>query len=190
MVTITQFTRRNVMSWYIITLEGFTVQRQTWDNIFETDGKGDEVYFATDVHEIRGGIMLERTGVTSQTIGDRHGFPGRANSGHPSADRGLRTNDDFPYQYPWIRQGPLRDQVPPMRLWIGELQGDDSVLITLIPHEWDDGSSTVNNWSKAVGENGPQIVPAVIDVIMQIRTGKSLPVNEISEQVGKAMPAA
>jgi hypothetical protein len=178
------------MSWYIVTLEGFTVHRQTWDNMLQSDGQGDEIYIETDIHEIRGGTMLQRSGITSQTIGDRHGFPGRADIGHPSADRGLLTDDQFPYPNPWIRQGPLQDQVPPMRLWVGELQGDDSVLITLIPREWDDGSSTVNNWSQAVGANGPQIVPAVLDVIMQIRTGKSLPVNEITELVGKAMPAA
>ena len=30
------------MSWYIVTLEGFTVQRQTWDTLMQSDGKGDE----------------------------------------------------------------------------------------------------------------------------------------------------
>ena len=64
------------MSWYEVTLEGFTVHNQTWDTMWQTDGKADEVYIYTDIRLIdQAGNLLLRSEKQSDTMGDTNGFP-------------------------------------------------------------------------------------------------------------------
>jgi hypothetical protein len=149
-----------------VTLTGFTVNKQTSDNILESDGKGDEVYFVIDSarydgYSDRGGAPLvyappngrdrlvvdgnitERHSLQSVVLGDvnNQNNPPRICAGSMSHAGGLRTGDRYPTNEPWNVSGALRTDRLPMLLWEGELR-DQRDLLVLIPTiwEWDGGN--------------------------------------------------
>lgn len=181
------------MAHYEVTLEGFTVQSQTWDNLLNTDGWADEVYLHTDVRRIdpAGTELPYAGGLTSYVMGDTNGFPFRVQAGSATPRGGLKTGNEFPYPQPWARQGELRVKQPPMILWAGELKSDDeAVVITPTIWEWDGASSLFNDWSQAVATNGPAIAAAVLQVVALIKGGVPLPGDSIKSALETAMPAA
>src|SRR3954471_19180265 len=109
-----------------VTLTGFTVNRQSDDNILESDGKGDEVYIIAELAQYdsyweygrrpglsqdhilinlggnngfhgRGNLTLRRS-LTSVVMGDvnNQNNPPRIQAGSASNLGGLRTGDRFP----------------------------------------------------------------------------------------------
>ena len=150
-----------------VTLTGFTVNKQSSDNILESDGKGDEVYFVVDSarydgYSDRGGPILvfasvngretlrangnltERKSLQSVVLGDVNfqNDPPRIRAGSASQVGGLRTGDRYPTNEPWNVSGALRTDRLPMLLWEGELTADRD-LVVLIPTiwEWDGGNA-------------------------------------------------
>ena len=60
------------MAFYEVTLEGFTVNNQTWDHALNVDGWGDEVYVNTDVRVIdQAGAVLVRSEKSTAVMGIR-----------------------------------------------------------------------------------------------------------------------
>lgn len=176
------------MSWYEITLEGFTVQNQTWDTLWQTDGKADEVYIYTDARLYdQAGNLLLRSERQTDTIGDTNGFPFRVRAGSASALGGLRTGDHFPYAPPWQRQGVLQNTRPPMLLWAGELTDQRAVTITPTIWEWDGGTDLFNEWGRALVDNGPAIAAAVINIINATQ-GAIIPTDVIKTNLEMGLP--
>jgi len=152
-----------------VTLTGFTVNRQSSDNILESDGKGDEVYFIVDSARYDGfndthrggttsilaslngrttlrptGNLTERQSLQSIIFGDVNSQknPARITAGTASEVGGLRTGDRYPTSEPWNISGTLRRDRLPMLLWEGELAGARD-LVVLIPTVWEwDGGNT------------------------------------------------
>ena len=150
-----------------VTLTGFTVNKQSSDNILESDGKGDEVYFIVDSARYDGyttresripidapfnrgenlrafGELTERHSLQSIIFGDVNNQkePVRVCAGSASQVGGLRTGDRYPTNEPWNISGTLQRDRLPMLLWEGELR-DERDLVVLIPTIWEwDGGNT------------------------------------------------
>ena len=148
-----------------VVLTGFTVNRQTHDHLFETDGKGDEIYALVELaqydgyaagldvynpfyvaspinHRATGELLLRRSPV-SLVAGDTSGdFPGRLTGGSANGARGgLRTGDRYPTNEPWSYGGEAHADRLPMLVWEGELRrGRDLLVIVPTLWEWDGGN--------------------------------------------------
>ena len=150
-----------------VILTGYTVDRQTADNILEADGKGDEVFILAEVAqydrysqtipgitsaafrpgytgELRaGGELTLRRSLVSVLMGDvnNQNNPPRIQAGSASDRGGLRTGDRFPTNEPWMLGSEPTSDRPPMLLWEGQLrQGRDLVIIVPTIWEWDGGN--------------------------------------------------
>lgn len=130
-----------------VILTGFSVERQTDDNVLESDGNGDEVFIVVEVAQYdnaarlngRRPLTMRRT-LTSIVMGDANNqeVP-RIRAGTAGTNGGLRSGDQFPTKEPWKLVGPLSKTRLPMQVWEGELsQG----LVIIVPTiwEWDDGN--------------------------------------------------
>jgi hypothetical protein len=156
---------------YRVTLNGFTVQRQTLDNFFQTDGKGDEIYFATYVAELDTltSDIVKHWVVTSRAMGDQNGFPDRVRMGMNSSKGGIKTGDRYPLPSPQQRVGAIARDSLPMILWEGELiQGQRAVVLTPTVWEWDDNPELYAYWMVSRGSVmqqlvQPQVLLSVLD---------------------------
>jgi hypothetical protein len=153
-----------------VTLTGFTVNRQTSDNILEADGKGDEIYVLAETAQYdahadtrprdrvsanpaasmalttglrgRGNLTLRRS-LASVLMGDINfqNDPPRIRAGSASSVGGLRTGDRYPTNEPWNLSGAPRADRLPMLLWEGDLHlGRELVIICPTIWEWDGGN--------------------------------------------------
>lgn len=140
-----------------VVLTGFSVERQTDDNVLESDGKGDEVFIIAEVGQyanrwwrpqryprealLTGNppLTLRRT-LTSIVMGDANNqeVP-RIRAGTASYNGGLRTGDQFPTKEPWKQVGTLSSNRLPMQVWEGELSQGMVIIVPTI-WEWDDGN--------------------------------------------------
>ena len=149
---------------YRLVATGFRVRHQTVDDMFETDGPGDEVVVRADVLTYRnnGEYVSTRT-VTSGVFG-RDGDI-RAGNGHQwnSADDqpgGMITSDVYPPRRARFDTTPSR--VPrdlPIVVWEGDLTAGDAVLVIPSIWEWDspDDSRAQQAWDAALRAQGSQL---------------------------------
>jgi hypothetical protein len=134
---------------YRVTLNGITVQRQTYDHALEIDGKGDEIYVAAYVAVIDTGAasMVDHWVVRSREMGDQNGFPGRVRLGMASGKGGIRTGNRHPLPSPFRRVGALAADSLPMVLWEGSLvPGRSAVVLAPTVWEWDDNPELFGYW--------------------------------------------
>ena len=126
---------------YRVSVLGFTVNRESKDDPFETDGKRDEVYLRAAAAE-RGPDGNQYGGVTQlQTLvhGDINTTEWRSatspnrrvKAGTASVDGGLRTGDGFPSASPWQRTTSSNyTNTFPLKVWEGNLvQGYNTVQV-------------------------------------------------------------
>jgi hypothetical protein len=154
---------------YRVTVNGFKVLAETWDDVFEWDGKRDEVYISAIVRKLdRDGNVQYASSDATPVLGDINNQNGRVQAGSASPRGGLRTGDSFPTPTPWMRsQGlDLRRNWPPYTVWEGDLtDGKDVVLITPAVNEWDPGASALEGWlvwaDDAVEKLGPKIAALI-----------------------------
>ena len=156
-----------------VTLNGFTVNQETWDHAFEVDGKRDEVYIRYDTRLVNNeATTLLASNDRTSVMGDTNGFPVRVLAGSASSLGGLRTGDSFPTSTPWEQSGNLMFDRPPIKLFEGTLtEGETGVAITPTIWEWDGGTDMFNSWGQLVADNGPEIAQAVANFI----NGPSVP---------------
>ncbi|OCA86032.1 hypothetical protein A8F94_14410 [Bacillus sp. FJAT-27225] len=166
---------------YEVTLEGFTAHNETWDHIFQVDGKRDEVYIHSDVR------LIDNTGrelfwgqKQTAVLGDRNGYPYRVQAGTASSSGGIRTGDHVPYAAPWQRKTGLQVDRPPMVLWSGDLTEQTAVAITPTIWEWDGGQDLFKTWGRVLVEKGPVIARSVGNLLTAVG-GK--PVAVLSDAV-------
>lgn len=176
-----------------LTATGFRVVHQSYDNIFQADGRDDEVYVRSDVFGFDRTGALHASAVPTRTLTMGQGQPIRAGSGQPGlldADRdvaGLVTGDTYPTATPWLaRSGGPRPNDLPMTIWEGEItEGENGVVIVPSIWEWDgpDESVEEQHWggellSAVVGETGtvigrignwPAPTPPVLEDIYSLR---------------------
>jgi hypothetical protein len=129
---------------YRVTLTGFTVQAQTYDNPLQLDGKGDEVYFATHVVVVDTAASEYIVGDevrTTHIYGDVNGFSYRVQAGSAGSTGGLATGN----VYPSSTKAAAADF--PLVLWEGELvSGRNAVIVVPTVWEWDNNPELFGNW--------------------------------------------
>lgn len=144
-----------------VILTGLCVHHESDDDIFEGDGRGDEIFITAHVWQIESDRddALPVGQLKTRVMGDTRGHPERvlAGSGTPNPNRmnegsdcaansrpmlgGLRTGDYFP---PDDNQTLMTDR-PPFLLWQGELiQRQSAVVILPFVWEWDSDDRSVS----------------------------------------------
>lgn len=144
-----------------VTLDGFTVVRETWDTILQTDGKGDEIFIVADVQVFDRERAHPPQRIKTPTYGDVNGFPQRILAGSRSDRGGIRTGDSVPMANPWTRPASMltRDRLP-LVLWEGWLtEGVTSVVIVPTVWEEDNGDWLAGGYAAATGAVGSLLRP-------------------------------
>lgn len=148
-----------------VTLTGFLVNNETVDTLFEVDGRGDEVYTATEVAELSSAnrIFGPIRRLESLTYGDTsagNSLPARIRAGNRSPTTGgLQSGNSYPVpgESPPMLLGSSRARMIPMILWQGELRGGPNAnAVVILPTIWEldnDQSPMLSAWhSKAQPE--------------------------------------
>lgn len=144
---------------------GFSVFTPTKDDLLESDGAGDEVFFTFDILQTEGIRGMKHTeslipkitesyqlktnvhGATSKT------FLGTATNyiraGSKSATGGLQQGDHFPANGQFEVNGPIpynrnNPQSFPLVVWEGTLHADKRIFINISPWEYDDENTRLN----------------------------------------------
>lgn len=138
---------------YSLAIVGFRCVAETRDDLLEMDGKGDEIYFMSDVRRINGvtgkvvGLPQTRS---SLTMGDKNNHPERIGTGSRSALGGIKTGDTFPSEIPYTfpATGVAHTNFPPYVVWHGTLkEGDaETVMIMITLWEWDGQGADIRGW--------------------------------------------
>jgi hypothetical protein len=145
---------------YRLILCGFKVEKETNDDPFEMDGKGDEIYIRTDAY-----VVDEYKNVTkapyfqTRVMGDVNNQTGRIRAGSRSVDGGLRTDDPVPKTDPWrittFSQGmPGNNNRLPLKIWEGEITQSNYLIVVPSVWEWDEEQSSYfeNRWTQFLNE--------------------------------------
>lgn len=141
-----------------VTLNGFSVNNQSDDDILEGDGKGDEVYVRSDWWKLNKKGVVERRDITqTKILGDinNQSDPPRLQAGGaPDGHGGLVTGDKYPRpSNPWARAGVTYPDRLPTVLWEGQLmQGENMVVIVPTVWEWDnrEKSNSEREWEQRI----------------------------------------
>jgi hypothetical protein len=168
---------------YRVVLLGASVYRETWDTILQTDGKGDEVFFLTDVQEFTPGGASAPIRRKTPTYGDINGFPQRIQAGSRSDKGGIRTGDQIPYSTPWVRKAPVDANRLPQVLWEGVLtEGQNTVLISPTVWEEDNGDWVAGAYKNVTGTAG-QLFKTIDDLRRQMPHEQFLrAINQAAQQ--------
>ena len=130
---------------YRVSLTGFTVRAQSYDHPLQIDGKGDEIYLATQVMAFdtaSAGLVIDNRVLTSRVYGDVNRFSYRVRAGNAGPTGGLRTGDSYP-----ASTSGKGASAEPTVLWQGELvQGRSAVVVVPTVWEWDDNMELFGNW--------------------------------------------
>jgi hypothetical protein len=131
-----------------VSINGFDVHLQTWDDALNRDGWADEVFVNGEVALAEEGKVIYTSTKKSRTMGDIRGFPGRVQAGSATSHGGLKGDDRFPTDTPYIRSTGLSPDRLPMLLWEGKLiEGKTVAAITPSLWEWDENSGqTLDDW--------------------------------------------
>ena len=139
---------------YRISIAGFKVNHETYDDPLERDGKRDEVYVAAVLQQFnrKTGALVDGGTVQSKVYGDANGFPDRVPQGRASDVGGLMTGDVVPFG--WDEQASLPSPNPgwfPLVLWEGSLANEEDALV-LRPTiwEWDGDHRAFDHWQRVV----------------------------------------
>lgn len=137
-----------------ITANGFYVRAQTWDDVLNWDGQGDEVFLVAAIRSINSDktehLQSDRQ---SAIMGDTSAQANVVKAGTLKGTGGLQSGDNFPTDQPWkkSRSANLGNNYPPMQLWEGELRpGERVVFVSIAIYESDPGASPLQdfaNWT-------------------------------------------
>ena len=185
---------------YRVSILGFKVNNETFDNPVEVDGKRDEVYVAADAQEFDSldAPVGNAKSVRTFTYGDVNS-PAWQNSqnefyrikaGTASSLGGLKTGDGYPSGVdPWRRTTPNDyEKQLPLLVWEGQLIEDvTSVAIAPTIMESDDtpGTPLLGQFVTSFGRG---IAPR-IPVRAQIRVGTELLQYDVSKRSGIVISA-
>ncbi|HWB41291.1 MAG TPA: hypothetical protein VG500_08540 [Gemmatimonadales bacterium] len=123
---------------YRISLERFHADVDVREDLFRADGRGNEIYIATQVSEYRpGGQLFSTRMVRTPTFGDRHNFPNRVQAGSASPSGGIQAKDEYPAAVEYVSQlRPPTTTNLPYVLWEGDLNEVEGLVI-LSPAIWE-----------------------------------------------------
>jgi hypothetical protein len=176
---------------YRISLNGFKVNQETWDNAFQVDGKRDEVFLRADVRVAdKSGNVLLQDESRSSVMGDINGYAGRVQAGSASSTGGLRTGDPFPTSTPWVRSGDLMHDRPPMQMIEVDLtEGENGVAIVPSVWEWDGGTDMFTEWGQLIANHGADLGAAIATIVTGPAATDASPSTFIKDGLSMGLPA-
>jgi hypothetical protein len=137
------------MTTYVLRLESAECIRQTYDDVLQWDGKGDEVYFRVDAaltdtngNQYGGGVHEH----TTRVYGDVNQFPNRVKAGSASKDGGIVSGDCFPIG---------------LEIWRGELREDLGLMFVPTIWEWDNDDFLYDGALKIARESAPKLLTGI-----------------------------
>jgi hypothetical protein len=134
---------------YRASINGFWCHNETWDDVFNWDGKHDEVFLSVNTKVLDAtGTVLDNLNSESELMGDTWRLPGRTQAGSASDLGGIVSGDKFPWAQPMIRQNGLNTtvRVPPYLIWEGDLPPGRMVFLSPTIWEWDPGAGAWDGW--------------------------------------------
>jgi hypothetical protein len=82
---------------YRVAINGFWCHNETWDDVFNWDGKHDEVFLSVNTKVLDpNGTVLDNLNSESETMGDTWRLPNRVQAGSASDRGGIISGDKFP----------------------------------------------------------------------------------------------
>lgn len=143
-----------------VTVNGFRAVSQTWDDVFNWDGWGDEIQIRTVVKVLDAyGSEIYSNNPTSDVMGDISADIPVIQAGTGKVTGGLVAGDTFPTSEPWkkSRTANLQLNRPPFAVWEGELpQGGRVALISVAIYEYDPGASPLQDLLKWMSSSIPK----------------------------------
>jgi hypothetical protein len=134
---------------------GFVCNNETWDNALEFDGKGDEVYFKSNILIANAsGAPKLNSEFRSDLYGDVNGYNNRIQVGTRSAKGGIRTGDSY------YTNRLIGDY---------ELDNDDVCMITPTLWEWDGQEDLFNSFSNTFQQNLVPLAQALVSKAQQAK---------------------
>lgn len=153
-----------------VRLNGFTVNRQTWDNLTNIDGWGDEVYVSYNIDTVdvsgRWDPPLTRTinwASRTSTFGDNGwGRTRVVRAGNGTSSGGLITGNSFPATAPW--SGGARETGP--AIFTADLvQGRTGGVIIPAIFEDDGNRDLIDTYNSTIFRLRPNIETSLIGLI-------------------------
>jgi hypothetical protein len=153
-----------------VRLNGFTVNRQTWDNLTNIDGWADEIYVSYNINTVdvsgRWDPALMRTinwASRTATFGDNGGGrTGVVRAGDGSSSGGLVTGNSFPRVAPW--NGGARETGP--AIFEADLvQGRTGGVIIPALFEADGNRNLIDTYNSTIFRLRPNIETSLISLI-------------------------
>lgn len=149
---------------YRIIVDGFRVNAETWDDALNRDGRLDEVFISTSF-KLAGpdGNISYQNQPQTPTMGDTNEQPGRVLAGTGTRWGGLRANDTFPTQTPWVRTidlSPERDYPPYVAAEFDLTAGERVAFFTPTIWEWDPGQNILEGWLNWHQQTDEKVRPA------------------------------
>jgi hypothetical protein len=144
-----------------ITLNGFTVENESDDDIIEGDGKRDEIFITADTWELDepGRIIGSPRRVTSRVMGDIGGPGAQVMAGSGGDGGGLRTGDQVPSRPtrdPWRRTEATRTdgRIPMILAQVRLVYKQNVVVVSPLIWEWDSPatSKSQERWGRVRNE--------------------------------------
>jgi hypothetical protein len=183
---------------YRATINGFWCHNETWDDVFNWDGKHDEVFLSvnTKVTDVDGKV-LDNLNSESELMGDTWRLSGRVQAGSASDRGGIVSGDKFPWDQPMRRQNGLNttSRVPPYAIWEGELPSGRMVLLTPTIWEWDPGAGAWDGWlawqqqtDEKYGQRAKEIFGKIWPVSMPVFDAVSLGIQTVATLDGLWSP--
>jgi hypothetical protein len=169
---------------YRVSVAGFRVNHDTYDDPLNRDGWGDEVYASVVLQRFdrATGTLLEGRTITSRTHGDGNSAPERVPQGHASDNGGLTAGDVVPFGWDEATPNPPIEKGRfPMVLWEGPLADSGDVLV-LRPTLWEvDGDRTAFDfWTTFLGSSAPSATWGLDGVRQSLATTDVAPVGGLA----------
>jgi len=180
------------MSFWEVTLNGVRCDTQTWDDVLNLDGWGDEVFFGvqTLMTDIQGNLLAWPDNSRSRIHGQAQGFVNRVPAGTRTATGGFQTGDEYPTPNPADRQNrTLTGDALPMRIWSGPLDAQTLIAVTPTTWEWDGGQDILTTLFQQLNTNGVVIANAVAAAYSTINPAAGAKVKPVVEIISGAVPA-
>jgi hypothetical protein len=157
---------------FLVTVNGFVVDRETADDILERDGARDEISLVPHVYVTTAAGTVDYvawSNVFSSILGQRRSpSSGAVMAGTATPTGGLRTGDTHPTTTPWIRSGgPTAGLGMPARMFEGELvSGANAAVVFPTLWEWDSPTHALIAYQDAMATALPAVAGAVAPMIV------------------------